>query len=405
MARKSIDSDKIVPPAPPIEVTEADLIGMPVTTRPRRSKAAAAVTIEGRATVNAPLTVPNAPNDPAEDIVITPEESAQLAALIPFQSSPRLDTVNLQTAMAGLSVHTRRAYQRWIKQYLSDVAAFDSAMFRPDSMPVSAAITALGSANLKAWLGRLKSNQLGKQSIGQAKASVIWLAQLLADMERVEYNLAAGLSRVKSPRAESGQRTGSWLTIEEVRHLLRGARASAKTPPASARNASILALLAMCGLRRDEITRLKWGDIQRQGKNRILAVHGKGAKRRQIKLAPVVADTVESWRTYHPDADNMNAIIFTQIRKSGAVTTHKITDKAVRLIVQLATDAAGLPGIAPHDLRRSFARGAYEAGASFELIRQSLGHSNVTTTERYVNSALELDHAATDIWADVLSDE
>jgi integrase/recombinase XerC len=72
--------------------------------------------------------------------------------------------------------------------------------------------------------------------------------------------------------------------------------------------------------------------------------------------------------------------------------------------VQQAAKAAGLPPISPHDLRRSFARGAYEAGVPFELIRQALGHSNIATTERYVNSVLELDHAATDIWANVLDE-
>jgi integrase len=70
-----------------------------------------------------------------------------------------------------------------------------------------------------------------------------------------------------------------------------------------------------------------------------------------------------------------------------------------------AAKLAGLPRITPHDLRRSFARGAYEAGVSFELIRQALGHSNIATTERYVNSVLELDHAATDIWAGTLGDD
>jgi integrase/recombinase XerC len=73
-------------------------------------------------------------------------------------------------------------------------------------------------------------------------------------------------------------------------------------------------------------------------------------------------------------------------------------------VVQQAAKAAGLPRISPHDLRRSFARGAYEAGVSFELIRQALGHSSIATTERYVNSALELDRAATDIWANVLDE-
>lgn len=60
---------------------------------------------------------------------------------------------------------------------------------------------------------------------------------------------------------------------------------------------------------------------------------------------------------------------------------------------------AGLSDVSPHDLRRSFARGAYEAKAPMELIRQVLGHSNLATTERYINAVLELDRAATDIWA------
>jgi integrase/recombinase XerC len=75
------------------------------------------------------------------------------------------------------------------------------------------------------------------------------------------------------------------------------------------------------------------------------------------------------------------------------------------MVVQQSAKLAGLPKVSPHDLRRSFARGAYEAGVSFELIRQTLGHSNIATTERYVNSVLELDRAATDIWANLLEEE
>ncbi len=327
--------------------------------------------------------------------------------LVPYNSQPpsrALETVNLAVAMAGLSLHTQRAYRRWIAQYLKEVGGLLPGDYDADAVEVPVILSVLGAANLKAWLGRLKVRKLGKQSIGQAKAAVVWLAQLMGDMERAEYEVAAGLSRVKMPRAESGQRSGTWLTVEEVRHILRGARASAKTPPAAARNAAVIALLAICGLRRDEITRICWGDLQKQGKNRIIGVHGKGAKLRQVKLSPAVADTIEAWRAYHPFGDEDNAVMFTRILKSGRVTQSQITDKAVWLIVQQAAFAAGLTNVSPHDLRRSFARGAYEAGATFELIRQSLGHSNIATTERYVNSALELDNAATDIWADALKD-
>lgn len=339
---------------------------------------------------------------------VTRKPKSNSRALVPVQTRQpegrALETVNLKLAMAGLSAHTQRAYVRWIGKWLLQVGRLATEDYDPEAVEVPMVLETLGAANLKAWLGRLKMLKLGKQSLGQAKASVVWLAQLMADMEKVGYDVAAGLSRVKMPRAESGQRSGTWLTIDEVKSLLRGSRIAAKNPASASRNSAVVALLVVCGLRRDEITHLHWSDLQKQGKNRILAVHGKGSKLRQIKLTPSVAETIESWRNYHPSGDEDSALMFTRIYKGGRVTSLSITDKAVWLMVREASDAAGLGKVAPHDLRRSFARGAYEAGASFELIRQSLGHSNIATTERYVNSALELDHAATDIWADALKD-
>ncbi|HLY26852.1 MAG TPA: site-specific integrase, partial [Aggregatilineales bacterium] len=159
-----------------------------------------------------------------------------------------------------------------------------------------------------------------------------------------------------------------------------------------------------CGLRRDEIATATWGDLGRQGGNLILRVHGKGEKLRTVKLPDMVLQAIERWKPHHPNPAP-DRPIFTRIYKGGRVSSEAITDKAIWLFVIKAAQAAGLPRITPHDLRRSFARGAYEAGVSFELIRQSLGHSNIATTERYVNSVLELDRAATDIWAGTLSDE
>ena len=72
--------------------------------------------------------------------------------------------------------------------------------------------------------------------------------------------------------------------------------------------------------------------------------------------------------------------------------------------MEAAARAAGIKHISPHVLRRTFARGAFEAGSSFELIRQTLGHEYILTTERYVGAALELDRAATDVVADGLEE-
>ncbi|MBX3063114.1 MAG: tyrosine-type recombinase/integrase [Anaerolineae bacterium] len=330
--------------------------------------------------------------------------------LIPFQpptaDEPEYETVNAKVAMAGLSVHTQRAYCRWIKTYLEEIYNLPER-FKIDltALNIEMALGSLGTAQLKAWLGKLKAQKLGKQSIMQAKASIVWMAQLMADLGRFDYEVPAGLSRVKAPRAETGQRAGTWLTQDEIRQLLRGVRLSdGRNAAMVARNTAIVTLMVTCGLRRDEVAEAKWSDLGRQGRNSVLKVHGKGEKMRVVKLPDMTIAALERWREQHPLPDG-NRSLFSRVWKNGKVTTDSITDKAVWIVISKAAVAAGLPRISPHDLRRSFARGAYEAGVSFELIRQSLGHSSIATTERYVNSVLELDHAATDIWANILDED
>lgn len=316
--------------------------------------------------------------------------------------APETDHVNIWVAMAGLSPHTQRAYRRWIGTYLGDIHQIDRLSIDLKQLNVRLAVESLETAPLKAWLGQLKAKKLGKQSIMQAKASVVWLAQFMADLGHVAYEKPAGLSRVKTPRAETGQRQGTWLTQDEIRKLIAAVRdVGSGSAAMAARNTAIIVLMATCGLRRDEVAEAQWLDLARQGRNNVLRVHGKGEKMRVVKLPDMVVRFLEEWRQQHPNPEGENHI-FTRIWRGGTVTTDRLTDRAVWNVVQRSAQAARLPPISPHDLRRSFARGAYEAGVSFELIRQALGHSNIATTERYVNSALELDHAATDIWANML---
>lgn len=62
---------------------------------------------------------------------------------------------------------------------------------------------------------------------------------------------------------------------------------------------------------------------------------------------------------------------------------------SVRKIVRRYGALIGIPDLAPHDLRRTHARLAREAGAPLEVIQHSLGHASVTTTERYTRTGLE----------------
>jgi integrase len=47
--------------------------------------------------------------------------------------------------------------------------------------------------------------------------------------------------------------------------------------------------------------------------------------------------------------------------------------------------AIGIPGLAPHDLRRTYAQIGYDAGVPITQIAVLLGHNSVATTQRYLD--------------------
>jgi integrase len=52
--------------------------------------------------------------------------------------------------------------------------------------------------------------------------------------------------------------------------------------------------------------------------------------------------------------------------------------------------------IAPHDLRRTHAKLAYNGGSRLEQIQLALGHSSVQTTERYLGTEQDFGDAPCD---------
>ena len=58
--------------------------------------------------------------------------------------------------------------------------------------------------------------------------------------------------------------------------------------------------------------------------------------------------------------------------------------------------ALGFIQLAPHDLRRTFAKLAHRGGSGLEQIQLSLGHGSIQTTERYLGVDQDLTDAPCD---------
>lgn len=61
-----------------------------------------------------------------------------------------------------------------------------------------------------------------------------------------------------------------------------------------------------------------------------------------------------------------------------------MSENVIWQILRPYAEAAGVAGIAPHDLRRSCAKMCRAAGGELEQIQLLLGHASVQTTERYL---------------------
>lgn len=241
---------------------------------------------------------------------------------------------------------------------------------------------------------------LPKSSRGFLKAAVkLWGSDLAlrAKAGATPENIAAiqatvfrieALNEAIQVEASKGQKAHTWLSQAEVKRLMESCNGEALQ---CKRDRIVLGLLAGAGLRREELTGLSFDDIILQpvaGKFRtVLNVRGKGAKDRAIPINDRLAAALDEW-----GAIAGPGLVARSLSKGGRLG-QSLSAVGIFQIVNRAGAAIGKPGLAPHDLRRSFAQLGYEAGIPITQISKLLGHANVATTQRYLN--LDLDLATT----------
>ena len=214
----------------------------------------------------------------------------------------------------------------------------------------------------------LEQHPYAPSTINLRLAAIRRLAYEASDCGLLSSDLAAGIRRVKGVR-RLGVRVGNWLTAEEGKTLLG---TETEENLRSQRNRALLSLLIGCGLRRAEVTTLRFEDLQlREGHWVIADLRGKGGHIRTIPVPEWVKKAVDKWTL----RAGINAgPLLRSINKAGRIWGDGFTSKVIWGIVKAAAKNCGLPTVAPHDLRRTCARLCHQAGGELEQIQFLLVH-------------------------------
>ena len=245
-------------------------------------------------------------------------------------------------------------------------------------------------ATVSAWRVTLEERRLGSSSIIVRMSAIRKLAVEATDNGLLAPELAAGMQRVKSAKS-IGVRTGNWLSLKQAQALLN---APDITTLKGLRDRAIIAVLLGCGLRRSEVAALTMGHIQqRDGRWVILDLLGKHGRIRTVPMPTWVKVAIDAWTG---PAGVTEGHLFRPVNRGDKVQGDALSEKCVWQLLRPYAAAAGVPGIAPHDLRRSCAKACRAAGGELEQIQLLLGHASVQTTERYLGTKQDLVHAPND---------
>jgi len=216
------------------------------------------------------------------------------------------------------------------------------------------------------------------------------LAYEAADCGLLSPELAASIRRVKGAK-KLGVRLGNWLTAEQGRCLLTGVDTNELR---GKRDHAVLAVLLGCGLRRAELVKLKIEDLEQREEHWVIVnLVGKGGHVRTVPMPQWVKNAIDRWTA---SAGIASGSIFRQVNKAGRIWGNGFSPKVIWSVVRQAATKCAMPGIAPHDLRRTCARLCHEAGGELEQIQFLLGHISVQTTERYLGCKQRFRNAVND---------
>lgn len=193
--------------------------------------------------------------------------------------------------------------------------------------------------------------------------------------ERFERNPTKGIRRARLPYRITGRK---YLTREETKRIIAAARDSGNRE----RDYTLVMTIRHSGIRPGEARNLTVADLDFE--HRMLMVKGKTGRRAAAMvdgLAMVLQEYLKS-PYYREMSQGRRSFPLFPNKSGGVMSGHDL-----RRIISRLAKAAEIPiRVTPYTLRHTFATLAYEAGVSFAVVSQALGHRRMQNSFFYVHT-------------------
>ncbi len=310
-----------------------------------------------------------------------PEKDAPAPAMLPAVVS-RL-TPEQFTALADVPPETEWlaniTNEKTKRAYKIDVAEF----IRFTGLREPSALRSVARAHVIAWRKSLEARKLAPASIRRKLSALSSLFDYLSERNAVPGNPVDG---VKRPMSNGNEGSTPALGDLQARRLLE---APAPDTLKGVRDRAILATLLYHGFRREELCKLRVGDMQTREGVMHFRVEGKRDKIRFVPVHPTAQRLIAEYLVVAKHGGESDGALFRPVKnnRTGTLDKHLDSGSIYRNIVIKYGRATGINaevnGLCVHSMRATAATNALSHEADIAKVQEWLGHANISTTRLY----------------------
>jgi integrase/recombinase XerC len=275
-------------------------------------------------------------------------------------------------------VAEKNASPHTLKSYLNDISQFEGFLKESGHAGESPKIDSIDRLAIRSYLGFLYDKNYSAATMRRKLSTLSSFFRFLCREGYLQKNV---VKSVPAPKMEN--KLPSFLSVDEMFRLI-------DLPDGEgflvARDRAMLEFFYSTGVRISELVSLKIEDIDPTAQ--VVKVLGKGGKERLLPFGKKCGEALDKYKKARSDkvisTKENSEHLFLNDRGKG------ISTRGVRKIIGKYVTTGNFPGkVSPHSIRHSFATHLLEGGADLRSIQELLGHSSLSTTQKYTHLTID----------------